>query len=132
MLLLRRARFPYRTAAVSPDHELYCYDTIPVEEAVVAAGGDGLPGTVLRLGAIYGPGDRQHRMFEYLKRMLDRRPFILLDQKQAQWRWTRFYVENAAAAVALAVTDARAAGRTYNIGQATALTELGSRKLPRR
>ena len=38
-----------------------------------------LPGTVLRLPMVYGPGDGQHRLFEYLKRMDDRRPFILLD-----------------------------------------------------
>jgi nucleoside-diphosphate-sugar epimerase len=40
----------------------------------------GLPGTVLRLPTVYGPGDYQHRLFEYLKRMDDGRPAILLGE----------------------------------------------------
>src|SRR5262249_27038435 len=35
----------------------------------------------------------------------------------------RGYVEDVAAAVALAATDGRAVGRTYNVGEAEALTE---------
>lgn len=76
-----------------------------------------LPGTVLRLPAVYGVGDRQHRLFEYLKRMDDGRPFILLEEDEARWRWTHGYVENVADAVALAVADARAANRIYNVGE---------------
>ena len=38
-----------------------------------------LPGTVLRLPAVYGPEDRQHRTFEYLKRMDDGRRAILVE-----------------------------------------------------
>jgi nucleoside-diphosphate-sugar epimerase len=81
-----------------------------------------LRGTVLRLPAVYGPGDRQHRLFEYLKRMDDGRPFILLGECESRWRWTHGYVENVADAVALAVTDERAAGRVYNVGEEDALT----------
>ena len=54
--------------------------------------------------------DRQHRMFEFLKRIDDHRTYILLDDKYAQWRWTKGYVENVAGAICLTVTDERAAG----------------------
>ena len=80
-----------------------------------------LPGTVLRFPAVYGPGDYQHRLFEYLKRMDDGRPAILLGKGMAAWRWTHGYVEDVASAVALAVADERAAGRVYNVGEADPL-----------
>ena len=81
-----------------------------------------LPGTILRFPMVYGPCDRQHRTFEYLKRMDDGRPVILLDEGQAEWRWTKGYVENLALAVVLAVTDERAAGRIYHVGERETLT----------
>jgi nucleoside-diphosphate-sugar epimerase len=72
---------------------------------------------------VHGPGDRQHRFFKYVKRMYDGREAILLNEKGARWRGTRGYVENIAGAVALAVTDERAAGRVYNVGESDALSE---------
>jgi len=71
---------------------------------------------------VYGPRDGQHRLFEYLKRMDDGRPAILLGHGLAHWRWTRGYVENVAAAIALAVADERASRRIYNVGAAEALS----------
>ncbi len=53
--------------------------------------------------------------------MDDQRPAILLDEHMAQWRWTRGYVENVAAAIVLAIANERAAGRIYNVGEAHAL-----------
>ncbi len=91
------------------------YDKILVERLVM--GNPELPGTVLRLPAVYGPGDYQHRLFQFLKRMDDNRPAILLDENVARWRWTHGYVENVAAAIALAVTNKRAIGRIYNVGE---------------
>ena len=55
--------------------------------------------------------------------MADGRPAILLAAEQARWRWTRGYVGNVAAAIALAVTDSRAAGRIYNVGDNPTPTE---------
>lgn len=122
---LRAKLYPYRQQpprpADDPRRWMDDYDKIPVERVVLAD--PALPGTVLRLPAVYGPGDKQHRTFDYLKRMDDGRPAILLPANTAGWRWTRGYVEDVAHAVALAVTNDRAAGRTYNIGEAEALTE---------
>lgn len=107
--------------------KLYPYEREGVEgyektlvERVVTSHPD-LPGTVLRLPAVYGSGDEQHRLYPYPKRMDERRPTILLEEGMAGWRWTHGYVEDVAAAIALAVVDERAAGRTYNVGEADPL-----------
>jgi nucleoside-diphosphate-sugar epimerase len=118
---LRQAHFPYRAVAKGGDDLFYHYEKILVERA--ARGSPDLPATVLRLPAVYGPGDPHHRPLEYLKRMDDGRPAILLGSVRAGWRWSRGYVENVAAAVALAATDDRAAGQTYNVGEREARTE---------
>jgi len=97
------------------------YEKILVERAIM--GNSDLPGTVLRLPAVYGPRDSQHRLFPYLKRMDDTRPAIILDEVLARWRWSRIYVGNAGSAITLAVTDDRAGGRVYNIAEPEALTE---------
>jgi len=119
---LRSALYPYRTSAQQPSDLAYSYEKILVEQAIL--GDARLSGTVLRLPQVYGPGDPQHRLFEFLKRMIDGRHVILLEEGRARWRWTRGYVENVAAAIALAVTDSRAAGRIYNVGDKEAFTEL--------
>ncbi len=82
-----------------------------------------LPATILRLPATHGPGDYQHRLFDYIKRMDDQRPAILLDDIAARWQWSRGYVEDVAAAIALAVTNEQAAGRIYNVAEQDAFTE---------
>lgn len=116
---LREGRFPYRAQAKGPEDMAFDYDKIPVEHVVMSD--SNLPGTVLRLPAVYGPGD--HRAFEHLKRMEDGRRAILLEEHHARWRWTRGYVDNVAAAMALAVTDDRASNRIYNVGESDALSE---------
>jgi len=116
---LRDQFYPYR-ADLPDDHRLYNYDKILVERVYMNCAD--INGTILRLPMVYGPGDYQHRLFPYLKRMDDNRP-IILEQGLADWRWTKIYVDEASAAVALAVTDQRAAGRIYNVGEKETLTE---------
>lgn len=118
---LREVLYPHRTHAEGPDDFKYHYEKILVERVVLNDAE--LPGTVLRLPAVYGPNDPQHRLLGYLRRMNDKRTAILLDEGLARWRWTRGYVENVADAIAVAVTDERAANRVYNVGEADALTE---------
>jgi nucleoside-diphosphate-sugar epimerase len=118
---LREAFYPHRTSEMKPEDFGYDYDKIFVERAVMCE--PELPGTILRLAAVYGPHDPQHRLFNYLKRMDDQRPAILIAEQEARWQWTRGYVENVAAAIALAVTDERSAGRIYNVGEEDALAE---------
>jgi len=116
---LRQNLYPYRGETVrdqdDPKKWQDDYDKILVERVVM--GDTSLPGTILRLPMVYGPGDYQHRLFSYLKRMDDNRPAILMDEAEALWRWTHGYVENVADAIAMAVTNDRAAGRIYNVGE---------------
>jgi nucleoside-diphosphate-sugar epimerase len=118
---LRESRYPHRAISKSPQDFAATYDKILVERTVNDA--LKLRPTILRLPAVYGPGDKYHRAFEYLKRMDDGRKKILLEESRAGWLWTRGYVENVADAIALAVTDERASGRVYNVGEPDVLGE---------
>ena len=98
------------------------YDKIPVERIVMAD--PQLLGTVLRLPMVYGPGDPLHRFFSMLKRMDDRRPAILIQEDFANFIPPRGYVEDVAAAIALATVSNRAAGRIYNIATEQHFSEI--------
>lgn len=98
------------------------YDKIPVERAVL--GDPELPGTVLRLPMIYGPGDRLRRFYPILKRIDDGRRVILFEEGWAAWRAPRGYVENVAAALALATISEQATGRVYNVAETPAFSDL--------
>jgi len=87
------------------------YEKILVENVVRERGG-----TILRLPAVYGPGDA--RMREWIGAI------VSMSDPQSHWRWTRGYVENVADAIALAAMDERAAGKTYNVGESDAPTEF--------
>ena len=98
------------------------YDKIPVERAIMRD--PELAGTVLRLPMVYGPGDSLHRLHPYLTRMDDGRSAILIQEDAAEWRGPRGYVENVAAAIALAATSPQAAGRIYNLAEAQSFSEI--------
>jgi nucleoside-diphosphate-sugar epimerase len=98
------------------------YDKIPVERAIL--GDPRLPGTVLRLPMIYGPGDHLRRLHPILRRIDQGRRAIILDEGMAQWRAPRGYVDNVATALALAAVSERAAGRIYNVAEEPAFSEL--------
>jgi nucleoside-diphosphate-sugar epimerase len=119
---LRTVLYPFRSRPipavfdwVTPD-----YDKTLVERA--ARGRPDLPATILRLPMVYGPGDPLHRFFPFLKRMDDGRPAIVIEETWAHWRGCMGYVDEVAAAIALAVTTEAAAGRAYNIAEPGALT----------
>jgi nucleoside-diphosphate-sugar epimerase len=98
------------------------YDKIPVERAVL--GDRELPGTVLRLPMIYGPGDLLRRFHPVLKRIDDGRRVIPFEEGIAQWRSPRGYVENVAAAIALSAVSEHATGRIYNVAETPVFSEL--------
>jgi len=98
------------------------YDKIPVEQA--ALGDPEMPGTVLRLPMIYGPGDPVHRFHPVLKRIDDGRKQIIFADDVAPLRTPRGYVENVAAAIAVAATSPQACGRIYNVCESESFGEL--------
>ena len=121
---LREKRYPYRgeerRPADDPQAVMDDYDKIDVEEIVL--GDPATQGVILRLPMVYGPRDGQHRFFDYVKRMDDGRPAIILSESQAKMRWGRSFVENVAAAIARAATHPQGAGpdgkgRIYNVAE---------------
>jgi len=118
---LRERFYPYRDTVKDKEDPLYNYDKILVERAVMSA--PDLSTTVLRLPMVHGPHDHRHRFLGFIKRMADRRPAILIDAHEADWRITRGYAENCAHAICLAITDPKANGRVYNVGETSALSQ---------
>jgi nucleoside-diphosphate-sugar epimerase len=100
---LRTALYPYRAQAQSPEDWVYSYEKILVERVVLADAS--LPGVVLRLPKVYGPGENSDLVTVYQFR------------HHPGWRWTHGYVENVAAAIALAAVHPAACGRVFNVGE---------------
>ena len=121
---LRERLYPYRgeqpRAADDPARWMDEYDKILVERAVMAE--PALPCAVIRLPAVYGPHDSRRRFRQWLKRMDDGRPAILMDAAEARWRWTYGYVEDMAHAITLAALDPHSAGNIYNAGELDTLS----------
>lgn len=82
-----------------------------------------LAGTILRYPMIYGPNDGG-RTFHLVKRIMDNREVILMDEGLARWRWSRGYVENVAWATMLALTNEQAENRIYNVAEPEGLSYL--------
>ena len=117
---LRETRYPYRGAGLDIEWA-DDYDKILVEEIVRDS--KELPATILRLPAVYGRGDRQGRVQEYLEKMDTGADEIELDELHATWKWTRGYVRNVADAICLAAEQEDSPGNVYNIGDEPTLTE---------
>lgn len=113
---LRSQLYPYRGVDWAREG-FEDYDKIPIEKRVLERGG-----AVVRLPMVYGPGDRQHRLYPHLSRMVAARPFVLLGTQEAKWKTCRAHVENVAHALCLAV-ERGGAGEVYNIAEQPALTE---------
>jgi nucleoside-diphosphate-sugar epimerase len=105
---LRSVLYPYRKQAKSAADWVYHYEKILVEREIL--GSRDLPGVILRLPKVYGPGNNADLATVYSFR------------HQPQWRWTHGYVENVAAAIVLAAGHPAASGRVYNVGEASTPT----------
>lgn len=110
---LRSQFYPYR--GLSDEPFAHDYDKIPVEQVYMSA--SNISATIIRLPMVYGVGDYMHRLYPYIKRMDDRRPAIVLEEKLAHWQGCYGYVENVARAIALSINDQRATGRIYNVSE---------------
>lgn len=104
------------------DDQTVLYSKVAVEAVIrkAQAAGD-FPATVLRLPAVYGPGDPLAREWFFVKRVLDGRRRIALPDG-GLGLFHRVYVDDVARAVVLALEDPQALGRTYNVGHERVLT----------
>jgi nucleoside-diphosphate-sugar epimerase len=124
---LRRTLHPYSPESTQLLRKIFAwvtddYDKIPAERVVM--NDRELPATVLRLPMIYGPGDPLHRFYPVVKRIADQRRHIIVPEPWAAWHSPRGYVENVAAAIALAANDDRATRRIYNVCEQPSFSEL--------
>lgn len=111
---LRTVWYPRRAQTDDPADRMFHYDKIPAER--VALNTAALPGCVLRLPMVIGEGDPQGRLHGFVRPMRAGEATLTLPEEYAGWASTYDYVENVAAAMALAATDVRAVGRVYNVG----------------
>jgi nucleoside-diphosphate-sugar epimerase len=119
---LRQQLYPFRDMPERPLGAPADYDKILVERVVISDAN--LPGTIVRLPMVYGAGDPLHRLYPFIKRMDEHRPFIVLEESLANWRGCYGYVENLAHAIALAVTNENAKNRIYHVAEPQATSEL--------
>ncbi|MBZ0184664.1 MAG: NAD-dependent epimerase/dehydratase family protein [Candidatus Obscuribacterales bacterium] len=118
---LREILFPYRGNAVDALHLSYMYEKILVERLALSE--PSIPSTIVRLPVVFGPSDPQTRIYDYLRRMNDKRPFILMGDRQARWKVTRGFVTDVARAVALCAQDQSKNCRIFNTGQKDPVNE---------
>ncbi|WP_414583051.1 NAD-dependent epimerase/dehydratase family protein [Scytonema sp. PCC 10023] len=118
---LRSSLYPFREMPNRPLDAPVDYEKILVERVVMSD--PDLPGTIVRLPMVYGPGDIRHRLFPYLQRIDDNRPAIVLEESLARWRGSYGYVENVGYAIALAVCHEQAKGRIYHVADAEVFSE---------
>jgi nucleoside-diphosphate-sugar epimerase len=124
---LRTSRNVYSPEAMKKARTAYPwfddeYDKIPVEQAVLSD--SKLPGTILRLPMIHGPGDPLHRFHPVLKSIDDGRKQIPFADDVAALRMPRGYVEDMGAALALVAASPQSAGRIYKVCEDESFSEL--------
>lgn len=112
---LRSKLYPYRDVPDQGWQYQNNYEKILVEQTLLNQ--NQIQPTILRLGAVYGPGDPQHRFREYVRRMKARRPYILLEQGQLNWKFTHIDVTSVSDAIFQVSTTAKTSGKLFNIGE---------------
>lgn len=75
--------------------------------------------TIFRLPLVYGPGDYQYpgRHGDIIKRIVDKRPFILFSTRQQCQVYTYGYIENISSAIIHALESSMVDGKIYNLGE---------------
>lgn len=116
---LRKTRYPCR-ASLNPLY--HYYDKILVEQAVSSC--RTLPTTILRVPLTYGVPGMVPYLDAHLNAMLNGSNPVPFDGAAAKWKGCWGYIENVVSAIVAAVTDLRATGRVYNIGDADSSTFL--------
>jgi nucleoside-diphosphate-sugar epimerase len=118
---LRQHLYPYRGTGRDAGFAIDDYEKIEVEQAVL--GWPDIEPVVLRLPAVYGPRDAQHRLARDLERMDRGDEAIELGASEAGWRFAMGYVEDVAHALALAATQEHARG-VYVVAEPETRTRL--------
>ncbi len=89
-------------------------DNLYAERA--ALGQDGLPVTITRLPAVFGPGDYQRRIGYFLDMIKETSAQISLTERDEHFRWSWGYVDNIADGLLRCAGDQRDGHHIYNLG----------------
>jgi len=119
---LRRRLFPYRQADAPYDELVFNYDKILVERLLQSQ--TDWRTVILRLPAVFGPGDRQRRFQDYLDAMRRGVARIPIDRQRAPWRWSHTQVSNVAAAIIRILEAQPAEEGIYNLAEREAPSEV--------
>ena len=111
-----------REPTVPVGDETYSTRKVAIERALL--GQDAIPSTLIRAGAIYGPGDLNSREWYFVKRALDGRRVVVLAHR-GESRFQPTSVHNLAELIRLAAE--RPGRRLLNCGdpQAPSVAEIG-------
>jgi nucleoside-diphosphate-sugar epimerase len=111
-----------RARTVPAGNETYAAKKVAIERALLEQ--DALPATLIRAGAIYGPGDTGSREWHFVKRALDGRPVVVLAHR-GESRFQTTSVHNLAELMRLAAE--RPGRRVLNGGdpEAPSVLEIG-------
>jgi len=118
---LRNGLFPYRGLDPNNPHTEN-YEKILVEKLLQCQAD--IDWTILRLGALHGPGDSQGKLSDYIDPMLDRATYLAIDQTLVRWRWSYAYVEDVVYGIKLAVEHEAPTNRVYNLASRCAPSQL--------
>ncbi|MDQ2983746.1 MAG: NAD-dependent epimerase/dehydratase family protein [Actinomycetota bacterium] len=99
-----------RQPTVAPGDATYSTRKAAIEQSLL--GQDDVPATLIRAGAIYGPGGHSREWY-FVKRILDRRPYVILGGR-GQSRFHTVSTENLAELIWLAAE--RSGRRVLNAG----------------
>lgn len=121
---LRTQLYPYqklkRRIDRTANNGLKRYDKIAAERIYLSQ--PGLLCSIIRLPMVYGPGDKDHRLAPYLRRMIDKREAIYLQKAVVDWRNSRGFVDNVALAITAVVLKGEP-GQAYNYAEPEDFTE---------
>ena len=109
----RTRRYPYREM-FEPEDPMYDYDKLDVEDVVLGAAE--VEGVILRLPVVYGPKDRQHRIYPLARRIADGMPALVMTAGLAAWRFGKAFRSNVADAIVAGSLHPAARDRIYNVG----------------
>ena len=106
-------RYPYR-GEFEPGDPMYDYDKLDVEDVVL--GSAAIEGVILRLPVVFGPKDRQHRLYPIVRRIADGMPVLVMTAGVAAWRFGKAHRSNVADAIVAGSLLPQARNRIYNVG----------------
>ncbi len=86
------------------------------DQTVLVEMSNGFPGTIVRLPALYGPRQPRNAEWFFVKRVLDERKRVAVPEGGFQI-CHRGFVQNMARGVVQALTNAKAVGQVYNLGE---------------